>query len=581
MKKELIALREKMSAYGIDYYIVPTTDFHGSEFVNEHFMCRQFVSGFTGDAGTLVVARDEAWLWTDGRFFIQAPLQLKDSGIGVMEEGEPGVPSILEYLAAVEGPFTLGFDGRVVSSAEGHAYESLENATIVYDKDLVDEIWADRPPVEPADIYPLSESVTGESTAHKLARIRREMKENSATHLLLTSMEEIAWLFNLRGDDIANTPVFFSFALLSESEATLFVNKDAMTAAASEAASFAEIRGYDEIMNAVSQLPDDAILWLNGQQANYAITCSLPRLITIVDKATPVELAKALKNLTEIHNTVNAHIKDGVAMVKFLHWIKDAINHQQLTEMSAAKHLDDLRLRQSGCFDLSFPTIAGYNSNGAIIHYEPKPDTDAALAPEGFLLVDSGGQYTEGTTDITRTIALGPLTDKMKEYYTFVLQSHIALSSTVFEAGTDGAQLDAIAREPLQKHGLDFGHGTGHGVGHISGVHEGPNTISKRGAGHPIVPGMITTDEPGVYIENEFGIRLENELLCEKADDGRYRFTPITFCPFDREAIVAELLSDDEKEWLNSYHEAVCDVLAPLVDKESAEWLQEVTRPIQ
>jgi len=580
MKKELISLREKMSSHDIDYYIIPTTDFHGSEFVNEYFMCRQYVSGFTGDAGTLVVGLDEAWLWTDGRFFLQAPLQLKDSGIGVMEEGEPGVPTIMEYLAGRNRPFTLGFDGRVVSSVEGCGYQSLENVNITYDVDLVDEIWPDRPAIEPTDIYPLSESVTGESSLHKLTRIRMAMRENSASHLLLTSLEEIAWLFNLRGDDIANTPVFFSFALISETDVILFVNSSAMTAAAEEAVSFAEIREYDQITAAVGSMPDNAILWLNGKQANYTITRSISKFVTIVDKATPVEMAKAIKNNTEIHNTVNAHIKDGVAMVEFLCWIKNAVRQEELTEMSAAAHINDLRLRQNGCFDLSFPTIAGYNSNGAIIHYEPKPDTDAPLAAEGFLLVDSGGQYTEGTTDITRTVALGKLTDKMKEYYTYVLQSHIALSSAVFQEGTDGAQLDAIARGPLKKHGLDYGHGTGHGVGHILGVHEGPNTISKKGSGQPILPGMITTDEPGVYIENEFGIRLENELLCERSEDGSFRFTPITFCPFDRDAIVVELLSAEEKDWLNSYQNAVCDVLSPLVDKDTAAWLREITRPV-
>lgn len=576
MKKELIALREKMIENNIDYYMVPTTDYHGSEYVNDYFKCREFISGFTGDAGTLVIGIDEAYLWTDGRFFLQAPMQLKDSGIELMKMGEPGVPTIFEYLKSRKTPFCLGFDGRLTSFSEGSEFETLPDVTIVWDKDLVDQIWTDRPEIVPSEIYSIPLEVTGRSPEEKLKEVRAKMADKAADHLLLTTLEEIAWLFNIRGSDIKYTPVFFAFALITRTKAELFISEGTLSYEAGRNLDFVKIRNYEEIYEALGNIPPLESLWINDKLANYALGKCIPDGIPVIREATPVELMKALKNSVEITSTINAHITDGIVMVNFLRWLKENNNKTDLSEMSVAGYLDDLRIKE-GANDLSFTTIVGYGANGAIIHYEPVPETNKSLGAEGFILVDSGGQYDNGTTDITRTIALGHLTDKMKEYYTYVLKSHITLALQHFKAGTKGIELDVIARKPLREHGLDFNHGTGHGVGHLLCVHEDPNNISPRNGEAPIVPGMITSNEPGVYIENKFGIRLENEILCEELENGDYGFRTITLCPFEREAIVKELLTAEELEWLNDYHKAVFQVLSPLLDEETRRWLKSVT----
>ncbi|WP_338547667.1 aminopeptidase P family protein [Emergencia sp. JLR.KK010] len=571
MKQQLIDLRTRMQQAGVDAYTIPTTDFHGSEYVNDYFKCRKFLSGFTGSAGTVVVTQEEAYLWTDGRYFLQATDQLKDTGIGLMKMGQPGVPTIDAYLKEKLTPeSTIGFDGRVCDYAFGCKLESI--CKVNYELDLVGDIWKDRPAIKPSKIYGLPSSVTGETAASKLARVRSYMEKKGADYHLITKLEEIAWLFNVRGDDVANTPVFFSFALIARDHAYLYVMDETFKEE--------DVRPYFQIFEDIKTIPQGTIL-LDEDVVSYALVRSLPEKVQIINSSSPVTMMKALKNEDEIRSTKNAHLKDGAAMVNFIYWLKQTVGKEEITEISAADYLEQCRREQEGCYDLSFTTISGYMSNGAIVHYEATPATNKTLKPEGFLLVDSGGQYEDGTTDITRTIALGPLSQKMKEHYTTVLRCHIRLAMAKFPVGTTGSELDTLTRQPLHAIGLDYNHGTGHGVGHLLSVHEGPQTISgKPGCDVPFYQNMITSNEPGVYLEGEYGIRLENEILCVDAANGKLGFENLTFCPFDREAILPELLTEEELAWLNNYHREVYEKIAPRVSAETSAWLKEQTEKI-
>ncbi len=579
MREQLTSLRNLMQKHRIDAYIIPTTDFHGSEYVNDYFKCRKYISGFTGSAGTLVITQTEAYLWTDGRYFLQAASQLTDSGIGLMKMGEPGVPTITEYLKEhLSQDQTIGFDGRVIDYRLGCDFEKI--ARIRCDMDLAGDIWLDRPAVRPTSIYPLPADVTGETAASKLSRVRSVMKDKKADYHLITKLEDIAWLFNLRGRDVANTPVFFSFALITQTRAFLYVMDEGFTGE--------DVRPYFQIFEDVKTLSPGRIL-LDEDVVSYALIRSLPPDVEVISGSNPTELMKALKNETEISCTKNAHLKDGAAMVKFICRLKESMakykeekgNVEITSEIAAADYLEQCRRQQEGCYDLSFSTISGYMENGAVIHYDPTEETNKTLKPEGFLLVDSGGQYEDGTTDITRTIALGPLSQQMKEHYTAVLRCHIALADCRFPAATSGAVLDELARRPLRAIGLDYNHGTGHGVGHLLSVHEGPQTIStKAGNQQVFYPGMITSNEPGVYLENRYGIRLENEILCVEEASGMLKFETITWCPFERDAILPQLMTEEELDWLNRYHAEVYGKIAPRLDAHTAAWLKEQTAPI-
>lgn len=571
MRQELIDLRTRMQQTGVDAYIIPTTDFHGSEYVNDYFKCRKFLSGFTGSAGTVVVTPEEAWLWTDGRYFLQAADQLADSGIGLMKIGQPGVPTIDAYLKEKLTPeSTIGFDGRVCDFAFGCKLEKIYKVN--YDLDLVGDIWKDRPAIKPSKIYGLPLSVTGETADSKLARVRSYMADKGADYHLITKLEEIAWLFNMRGDDVANTPVFFSFALIAKDHAYLYTMDETFREE--------DARPYFQIFEDIKTLPEGTIL-LDESIVSYALVRSLPENVRIINESNPVAMMKALKNEDEIKSTKNAHLKDGAAMANFIYWLKQTIGKETLTEMSAADYLEKCRREQEGFRDLSFTTISAYMPNAAHPHYEATPENNQILKAEGFYLVDSGGQYEDGTTDITRTIALGPLSQKMKEHYTTVLRCHIRLAMAKFPMGTTGGELDTLTRKPLRDIGLDYNHGTGHGVGHLLSVHEGPQTISsKPGFDTPFYHSMITSNEPGVYLEGEYGIRLENEILCVEEPGGQLAFETITFCPFDRDAILPELLAEEERAWLNNYHKEVFEKIAPRVSAEVADWLSEVTKEI-
>lgn len=598
MREQLAKLRERMREEGIDAYLIPTTDFHGSEYVNAYFKCREYISGFTGSAGTLLVTDDSARLWTDGRYFLQAASQLDGSGIELMKEGEPGVPTLEAFLEQVlpEGS-CLGFDGRVVNCRTARQFEGRYR--IRQDVDLAGDVWPDRPSLTASEIYSLPDRVTGETMESKLARVRQAMKENGADFHLITKLEEIAWLCNMRGDDVVNTPVFFAFALLSEKTAKFYVlderfgglgcaaSKKGGSGAEKEAAADSddgmgmgiEILPYFRIFEDLGKLPGGTIL-LDEAVVSYAAVTALPRTVSVLNAPDPAEMMKALKNPVEIESTKWAHVKDGAAMAEFICWLKQNVGKLPISEMSAADYLEACRRRQEGCYDISFVTISGYMDNGAIVHYEVTPETDRELRPEGFLLVDSGGQYDGGTTDITRTISLGPLTQIMKEHYTLVMKSHIKLATARFPKGTTGAALDRLTREPLLAHGLNYNHGTGHGVGHMLSVHEGPCTISPKGTKSEILANMIVSDEPGLYLEGQYGIRLENEVLCVEEADGLLALEPLTWCPWEREALVKEMLTEEEIGWIDEYHRGVYEKVAPLLDEETRAWLAAQTAPL-
>lgn len=582
MKAEILELRQAMEHNHIDYYLVPTNDYHGSEFINDHFKCREYLTGFTGSAGTLLVGQKEALLWTDGRYFLQAENQLKDTGVQLMKMDQEGVPSLFQYLEEhLTSGMKLGFDGKVVTFGVGDALDEIakkNGASIMYDVDLAGYIWIGRPPLKgkPVVTYPLS--YAGDSTEEKLEKIRYVMEEKSFDYHIITGLTENAWLYNLRGSDVVHTPVFFSFTLITPKETRLYCFESQFEDISLPVE--VTVRNYDEIWEDIKTLPEGTSLLASLSDASYTMIKSVPDSVHIINGMSPATSLKAVKNTVEISSTKHAHIDDAIAMVNFMYWLDTVIGSEEITEFSAAKKLENFRRSNATYRDLSFDTISAYGPNGAIVHYTPERYSSALLKDEGFLLLDSGGQYLNGTTDITRTIVLGPLTDKMKECYTAVLKANLKLSMATFKMGTNGKTLDAIARNEVKEAGYDYNHGTGHGVGHYLSVHEGPNSISPVRGFYPIYPGMITTDEPGIYIEGEFGVRLENELLCIKSNSGELSFSPITLVPFDRRAIIKENLDKDIIDYLNSYHSRVYNTLRSKLEPEVDKWLREMTAPL-
>ena len=583
--ERLAALREAMKRNGIDAYLIPSDDDHASEYVNDHFKCREWITGFTGSAGTALVTADGAWLWTDGRYFLQAEDQLRGSGFTLMKIGEPSVPTIKAHiadLAAAASNYVLGFDGSTMTAEEGEELEQECPVGIAYSRDLIGEIWEDRPPLEPSDVWEFPLESCGKSFEEKISDVRAAMNERGADVLLISDLMETAWLLNLRGGDILNTPVFYSYAIVTQDKCCLFTLPGAVSEELEEKLETLGITvmDYHDTAGTLQFLTENGeTLWADKSKTSYSL---IKETSDIIDEPTPIEMMKAVKNETEIAATEHAHLKDGVAVTKFIYWLKhEMAKGANLTELSACDKLESLRRAQDGCFDLSFQTIAGYMSNGAIIHYEPTPESDTEIKADGVLLVDSGGQYMDGTTDITRTIAVGPLTDKIRKYYTLVLKGHIDLAMARFPRGTTGKELDAMTRKPILNAGLDYNHGTGHGVGHVLSVHEGPNYICKRdGDGDTeIIPGMITSDEPGLYPEGEFGIRIESEILCVQEGD-MLVFRDITLAPMERDAIIPEMLTEKELHWLNDYQERVYSSVSPYLTAYEAAWLREVTLPL-
>lgn len=589
----LTALRALMSENGIDLYYVPSADDHESEYVLDHFEARRFLTGFTGDAGIAVVTKDKAGLWTDGRFFIQAEEQLKGSGFELYAMGQEGVPTIPEFMRAeLPAGGTIGFDGKVVNTRDSRAFARIaaeKGGSLKTDLDLTEKIWNDRPALVSKPVFELEQKYSGESTESKLSRIREKMAEAGATWHLVSSLDDIAWILNIRGNDIPSVPVIYSFLLIGEKGAEWFADGRCVSGGIRGrlAACGVSIRPYDEVYKAVSEIPAGSAVLLDEGRVNSRITGLLPETVKIIDADDPSVLMKAVKNSTEIENIRMAHIYDGVAVARFMHWLKTNIGKIPMTELSASDCLESLRRREPGFVEVSFSTISAYGANAAMMHYAPTKENHAELKPEGFLLVDSGGHYLTGSTDITRTFVLGPLTEKQKRDYTLVLKGNLNLANQKFLYGCTGINLDILCRSSLWNLGIDYQCGTGHGVGYLLCVHEGPNGFrwkERRGSNCVLEPGMVTTDEPGVYIGGEYGIRIENELLCVKAEKNFYgqflRFENLTAAPIDLDAVDPSLLSDEDLRQLNDYHARVYEKLSPYMEKEELVWLREYTRPL-
>ena len=591
---KLEKLRQLMNDAGMDYYVIPTDDFHASEYVGDYFQERKYVSGFTGSAGTLLVGKDFAGLWTDGRYFLQASVELDGSGIELMKMGVEGVPTLVEYLKNnLTKDSVLGFDGRCVSAdfvAELKTAMNGATCKIVYDKDLVGEIWEDRPALSKKPAWLLDDESCGAAAKEKIAQVREEMKKKDAKSLLLTSLDDIAWLFNMRGDDIAFNPVVLSFCVITEKEVRLFIQKGSLTEE-QENKFVADGVTFDDYLNVyeyVKTLEEDSI-WLNDQKTSYALMENLPKEMKLIKGMTPVAYTKCVKNAKEQENIRKAHLKDGVAMTKFMYWLKTNAGKVEMTEISIDEVVRSFRKAQEGFVEESFTTIAGYAAHGAIIHYHATEETSVEVKPEGLLLVDSGGQYLEGTTDITRTFAMGPVTEEEKKNFTTVLKGNLRLGAVVFKEGCTGENLDMVARGPLWEAGLDYNHGTGHGIGFVLNVHETPARINWKGRpgygeNAPFKPGMIVSNEPGFYKEGAHGIRLENLILCQEAmknDYGRFlNFETLTIVPFDLDAVDVTLLDSKEKQLLNDYHERVYRELSPYMNEEELLWLKHATRAV-
>ena len=575
-----------MKKYNINYYIIPSADPHQSEYVSEYYRGRAEVSGFTGSAGTLLVGEKEAKLWTDGRYFIQAAEQLQGTGIDLMKMATPGYDTINQWVEKnIKENDTLGFDGSCYSTNQ---YKELlkiakkNNFNINMDKDLLEEIWSDRPSLPEDKIFVHDEKYCGKSVKEKLSEVRKYMKENKVQNYLLTSLDDIAWLFNIRGNDILFNPVALSYAIITENEAKLYVNKTKVDDEVQSALKVQEvfIYEYNEIEDHVKQLNGNTLI--DPAKVNAKLYSLLS--CTIIERLNITTNLKAIKNEIEIANFENAHIKDGVAMVKFIKYLKDNIGKEKITEISASKKLSELRSQGELAKGDSFGTIAGYKEHAAMMHYSATPESDYELKLQGLFLVDSGGQYLDGTTDITRTFVLGDITEEEKRDFTLVLKGHINLAKAKFLKGSTGCNLDILARGPLWQYGLDYKCGTGHGIGFLLNVHEGPQSIRQNGNTVPLEPGMILTNEPGVYKEGKFGIRTENVMVVVKDeinDCGEfYKFDTISYCPIDLNGVKVELLNDDEKEWLNNYHKKVYDKLSPYLNEEEKELLKIETREI-
>ena len=592
--EKLALLRAEMKKRGISAYVVVTDDFHASEYVGTHFKAREFLSGFTGSAGTLVVLPDSAALWTDGRYFLQAAQQLDGSGIELMRMGEPGVPEIADFLRDhVEENGFIGFDSRTVSNAFARTIgEKTREKHIRFagGEDLVDLVWADRPALSCEPVWTLDVKYTGLTCREKLSMVRGKMEELGADVFVIPALDEVAWLLNLRGGDVLYTPVFLSYLLLGRDQATLCVQKEAVSAEieAQLKADGVSLAPYDDIYRLVAALPTGTRVLLDGERANYRITQSVPDGAETLDRPSPIQLMKAMKTPAEQENERLAHIKDGVAVTRFLYWLKHAVGKEPITELSAAKKLESLRAEGEHYLEQSFDPILAYGAHGAIVHYEPTEETDISLEPHGLCLADTGAQYLEGTTDITRTVALGPLTDEEKRIYTLVLRGHLQLGAAKFLYGCTGENLDMLARTPLWENGLDYNHGTGHGVGFVLGVHEGPERVHwdvNRQKRHCVIEeGMIFSNEPGIYLAGKFGVRIENLVVvreAERTEFGRFlKLEPLTLVPYDRDAIDLTMLSSRDVELLNDYHAKVCAAISPYLQGDELNWLKEVTAPV-
>lgn len=586
-------LRTRMASKGIDAYIVPTADFHQSEYVGEHFKARKYISGFSGSYGTVVITRDDGGLWTDGRYFFQAENELAGSGIRLMKMFVGDTPSITEYLTdRVPRGGTVAFDGRVLSMGEGREFEEVlatRQIRIHYSVDLVGDIWEDRPPLSDKPAFFLEEKYSGESTASKLKRVREVMEEHGATAHIIASLDDVCWLLNIRGDDIDFFPLLLSYAIVKKDGVELYVDDSKLDdrIQVELAKNQVTIHPYNAIYDDVKGLSGSETVLIDPMKMNYALYKNIP--CRIVEAANPTILMKAMKNEVELANIREAHIKDGVAVTKFMHWIKTRYDKETITELSSAAKLTELRAAQEGYIRDSFEPLCAFADHAAMMHYSPSAETDVPLSSGTFFLNDTGGGYYEGSTDITRTFVLGSVEAQMKRYFTAVVRAMMRLSRARFLYGCYGYNLDVLARGPIWDLDMDYQCGTGHGVGYLANVHEPPTgfrwyVVPSKNEHHKLEEGMVITDEPGIYEDGQFGIRIENEFVVRKGVQNKYGqfmyFETITFAPIDLDGIDPEEMSRDEREWLNHYHEQVYEKIGPRLTEEEREWLKEYTRPI-
>lgn len=590
IKERLIKLRELMKNEGISAYIIPSTDAHQSEYVGEYWKCRQWISGFTGSAGTVVVTLDKAGLWTDGRYFIQAEKQLLETGIDLFKMGESGVPSFSEWIRENLKPGEkIAFDGKVFSMAAAEklkAEMSLKNIEVIMNLDFIGQIWKDRPSIPEDKIFIHQVKYTGKSRTDKFNEVRKIMAEKGANYYLLASLDDICWLFNIRGRDIPSNPYVTSYAVVGEEKCYLFVNMKKIDDKAREELENDGIliKEYNEIFKFLEQLENEASIIFDSNKVNAYLYNSINMRSKKIDEYNLTTMLKAVKNDVEVENIKNAYIKDGVALVKFFKWLKENVEKQAITEIDAENKAEEFRKQQELFLEPSFDTIAGYKEHAAMMHYKANKDTTYILKPEGFFLIDSGAHFLNGTTDITRTVSIGKLTEEEKRDFTLVLKSVIALSTAKFLNGATGSNLDIIARIPLWNCGLDYKCGTGHGVGYCSNVHEEPQRFSQVPNTIKLIKGMTITIEPGIYKEGLHGIRTENTVLVvedEKTEFGQFmRFETLSFIPIDRRAIVKEMLTIEEIQWINCYHRKVFEVLSPHLSEEEMQWLKSETAEI-
>lgn len=588
----LARLRELMRREKLSAFVFPSTDPHNGEYVPDHWKGREWVSGFNGSAGTVVVTGNAAALWTDSRYFIAAAQQLEGTGIELMKLKIPGTPTIAEWLGQqlidCQRP-EVGIDGMVNSQASAEALiadlRSHGGITVRTNLDPLKTIWTDRPsiPQDLVSVHPLE--YAGEDVKSKVSRIRKALRDLHADGMLMSALDDIAWTLNMRGTDVHCNPVFVSYLLISSNSVTLYINKVKLShvVMAYLQDNGVSIDDYENVDKGLKSYPDYNIL-IDPDETCYTLA-RIAACQEVVRSKSPVPALKAVKNEAEIRGYRSAMLKDGIAMVKFLKWLKPAVQAGGQTELSVDRKLTSLRRQQPLFRDISFDTIAGYATHAAIVHYEATPETDIPLEPHGMILIDSGAQYQDGTTDITRTIALGPVSDYEKHVYTLVLKGHIQLAMCKFPKGAAGTQMDILARSAMWREGLNYLHGTGHGVGSYLNVHEGPHQFRMEWMPAPFVEGMTVTDEPGIYLPDRFGVRIENTMIVEKyktTEFGEFlQFDALTLCPIDTAPIDVSMLSDEEVEWLNCYHRRVYDAIAPHVSMDEREWLREATKEIR
>lgn len=588
IKERLEHLRTQMKREGIDAYIIPTGDFHETEFVCDYFACRRYMSGFTGSAGTLVVLADQAALWTDGRYFVQAAHQLEGSTIDLMKKGLDQTPTIEDYiLKHLYRGQTVGLDGRVVNTKDAVTYRAAFSSNEIAmrtDVDLVGRVWTDRPPLPFTPTFHYEKQYAGMSIEEKLAIVRQAIVDHKACSHVITKIDEVAWLLNLRANDIPYFPVALAYMILTVDQAVIYMDGSRLDALSK--ALFAKnkvvVRPYDAIYTDVKDLQGPVLM--DPASVNVRLWESI--YAEIIEGSDPIIHLKAVKNDIEIKNTRKAHEKDGVALTRFMYWLKQTVRSGQISELSAQEKLHAFRSQQANYLEDSFAPITAYKEHAAMIHYQSSEVTDVPLEEEGLLMIDSGGQYLEGTTDVTRTYVLGPISNEQRKWFTLVLRGHIRLEMAHWLYGCSGIHLDVLARGPLWNENMDYQHGTGHGVGHVSSVHEGPHSIRWKEQSDAVIiePGMITSDEPGVYVENKFGIRHENELLAvcgQKNEYGQFmHFECLTYVPFDVSGLDVSLMQEEEIDWLNAYHQSVFAKIGPHLPDEERAWLHDICSPV-